>query len=79
MGKYLDVGKKGVHFNQVANRITREYIKKGYPPEKAREIGRKTAGKVFWHKFKKKKGRKIIKRAKAKAGKNRKGKKRRKR
>jgi len=64
MGKYLDVGEKGVHFEDVARKIAKEYEKKGYPKEKALEIGRKTAGKIFWHKFGKRGGKKIIAKAK---------------
>ena len=71
MGKYLDVGKKGIHFNQIANKVAREYIEKGYPQKKAREIGRKTAGKIFWNKFGKRRGSRIIRKARAKASKGR--------
>ena len=64
MGKFLDVGVKGVHFQDVEEKIYREYRKKGYSDKKAREIARKTAGKIFWQKFGKKGGRKIIAKAK---------------
>ena len=64
MGKYLDVGEEGVHFEQVARKIAKEYEKKGYPKEKAMEIGRRTAGKIFWHKFGRRRGKKIIAKAK---------------
>ena len=51
MGKYEDVGEKGVHFENVVREIKQYYISKGYSPEKAEEIARKTAGKIFWRKF----------------------------
>lgn len=67
MGKFVDVGKKGVHFQDVANRIARYYRRKGYSPKKARSIGRRTAGKIFWSKFGRRRGRRIIRTAKRKA------------
>jgi len=69
MGKYLDVGKKGVHFQDVERKIYRYYRKKGYSEAKARRIARATAGKIFWRKFGKKKGSKIIAKARTKAAK----------
>lgn len=51
MGKHVDVGEKGVHFENVVREIKQYYISKGYPPDKAEEIARKTAGKIFWRKF----------------------------
>ena len=47
MGQYLDVGKKGVHFQDVVEKIAKEYMKKGHSKKEAYEIARKTAGKVF--------------------------------
>ena len=63
MGKYLDVGVKRVHFQDVVKKVAQQYIKKGYSKRKALEIGRKVAGKIFWAKFGKKRGRKIIRKA----------------
>ena len=60
MGRYLDVGQKGVHFEDVVREIKQFYIEKGYSEEEAERIARATAGKVFWHKVGKARGRKII-------------------
>lgn len=64
MGKYLDVGEKGVHFQDVAENVAKQYMKKGVPKEKAMEIGKRVAGAVFWRKFGKRRGKKIISKAK---------------
>ena len=60
MGKYLDVGKKGVSFQDVVRKIEREYIRKGYSKKRAHEIAVRTAGRVYWRKFGKKKGSRYI-------------------
>lgn len=51
MGKHVDVGEKGVHFQEVVRHIEQFYIEKGYSKEKAHEIAVRTAGKIFWRKF----------------------------
>ena len=79
LGKFLDVGKKGVHFQDVAEKVAREYMKKGYSKKEAEKIGRKVAGKIFWHKFGKKRGRKIIAKAKRIAKRSKSGRKNKKR
>lgn len=35
MGRYLDVGEKGVSFEEVVAKIRQEYIEKGYSYEEA--------------------------------------------
>ncbi|RLG44616.1 MAG: hypothetical protein DRN81_04120 [Thermoproteota archaeon] len=62
----MDVGEKGVRFEDVVRQIKRYYIKRGYSPERAEEIARKTAGKIFWRKFGKRQGAAIISRARRK-------------
>lgn len=60
----MDVGKKGVRFKGVSRKIARFYMKKGYSKKRATEIGKKTAGKIFWRKFGKRRGKSILRRAK---------------
>ena len=55
-------GRSGERFKKLAKEIEREYIKKGYSKKRAREIGRATAGKVFWQKFGKERGKRILRR-----------------
>ncbi len=62
----MDVGKKGVRFKDIENKIYRFYLKKGYPPDQAREIARRTAGKIFWQKFPGQQGARIISQARKK-------------
>ena len=59
----MDVGKKGVRFKDVAEKVAKFYKKKGYSRREAEEIGKKVAGKVFWRKFGKKRGREILRKA----------------
>jgi len=51
MGKYVDVGEKGMSFDQVVAKIRAQYIARGYNYEEADRIARATAGKIFWEKF----------------------------
>ena len=37
----------GKRFNRLAEKVTREYEKKGYPKEEAETWGKDTAGKVY--------------------------------
>ena len=60
--KHYNVGGRTT-FQGFAKRVAKEYKRKGYSTKRARAIGRKTAGKVFWVKYGKKRGRKIIKKA----------------
>ncbi len=46
---------KRIGFNNLAKKVAREYIKKGYPKKEAEEIGIKTAGKVYYKKLAKRK------------------------
>jgi hypothetical protein len=57
-----DKGRSGKRFKALADKIYMEYLRRGYPPTKAREIAVKTAGKIFWQKYGKKTGRWILKR-----------------
>jgi len=41
----------GGHFNEVANKIAKEYEKKGYSKKEAEEIGKKTAASVYRNKI----------------------------
>jgi len=41
----------GGHFNEVANKIAKEYEKKGYPKKEAEDIGKKTAASVYRNKI----------------------------
>jgi len=77
MGKVLDVGKKGFHFQDLVRKVYRYYRKKGMSKKKAMELAKKTAGKVFWQKFGKKQGAKIVAKARKLASKKKGGKKRR--
>lgn len=51
MGRYVDVGEKGVSFDEVVAKIRSEYIARGYSYEEADRIAKATAGKIFWKKF----------------------------
>ena len=42
------MAKKKIGFNTLANRVAREYRKKGYSAKTARKYGQETAGKVYW-------------------------------
>ena len=55
-------GRSGKRFKKLEREIATEYIKKGYSKKKAEYIGRATAGKVFWLKFGKRKGSRILRR-----------------
>ena len=55
-------GRSGKKFQKLSKKITKEYIKKGFSKKKAEYIGKATAGKIFWQKFGKRKGSKILKR-----------------
>ena len=50
-------------FQELKNKIKREYIKKGYSPATAERYAEATAGKIFWEHYGKKKGRKVLKKA----------------
>jgi len=41
----------GGHFNEVADKIAKEYEKKGYSKQEAEEIGKKTAASVYRRKI----------------------------
>ena len=58
----LDKGRSGKRFKSLAEKIKREYIKKGYSVSRAEKIARATAGKVFWEKYGKIRGRRILRR-----------------
>jgi len=58
----LAKGRSGRKFKRLQRKVTIEYLKKGYPFSKAQQIGRATAGKIFWLKYGKKSGRWILKR-----------------
>lgn len=45
-------------FDKLAEKISHEYERKGIPPEKAKEWGRETAGKVYEEQQSRKKGKK---------------------
>jgi len=55
-------GRSGKRFKSLENRVEREYIRKGYSRARARQIARATAGKVFWEKYGKRKGKRILRR-----------------
>ena len=55
-------GRSGKAFKSLARRVEREYLKKGYSKKRAERIGRATAGKVYWEKFGKRKGSRILRR-----------------
>jgi len=57
-------GRSGEHFKALEDRIYKEYRKKGYSEKRARSIARATAGKVFWQKYGKVRGKRILKREK---------------
>ncbi|MEM3859506.1 MAG: hypothetical protein QW478_08890 [Candidatus Micrarchaeaceae archaeon] len=42
--------KKHIGFNRLANKVAREYRKKGYSAKTARKYGQETAGKIYWYK-----------------------------
>jgi len=58
----LDKGRTGKRFKRLAKKVEQEYRRKGYSLKRARQIGRATAGKIFWQKYGKKKGREILRR-----------------
>ena len=55
-------GRSGNNFKSLEKRVEREYRKKGYSKAKAEQIGKATAGKIFWKKYGKKSGSRILKR-----------------
>ncbi len=55
-------GRSGKRFKKLAGHVTKEYEKKGYSKKRAEYIGKATAGKVFWRKYGKKKGKAILRR-----------------
>lgn len=60
MGRWLDVGKKGVSFQDVVKKIEQQYRKKGYSKKRAHELAVRTAGRIYWRKFGRKKGSRYI-------------------
>ena len=57
-----EVGRSGKRFENLENKIYREYLRRGFSRKRAKEIAKATAGKIFWMKFGKKKGREILRR-----------------
>ena len=57
-----DQGRTGERFKSLESKVYREYKRKGYSAERARDIAKKTAGSVFWEKYGKKSGSNILKR-----------------
>ena len=55
-------GRSGKKFKRLERRVYNEYRKKGYSKSRSRQIAKATAGKVFWHKYGKKSGKRILKR-----------------
>jgi len=55
-------GRSGKQFKKLSKHIASQYRKKGYSKKEAERIGKATAGKIFWKKFGKKKGREILRR-----------------
>ena len=55
-------GRSGERFKKLAEEIAEEYMKKGYSRSAAMRIGRATAGKVYWRKYGKVKGKRILRR-----------------
>lgn len=55
-------GRTGKRFRRLSRQVTAGYVKKGYPKAEAKKIGQATAGKVFWRKFGKKRGKRILRR-----------------
>ena len=58
----LDKGRTGNRFKALAEQVAEEYMKKGYSRQKALQIGKAVAGKVFWRKYGKVKGSRILRR-----------------
>ena len=58
----LGKGRSGEKFKKLAKQVEKEYLKKGYSKKRAHRIGQATAGKVFWQKFGKRKGKIILRR-----------------
>jgi len=56
------VGRSGKRFERLARHVARQYEKKGYSKKRAEYIGKATAGKVFWRKYGKEGGKKILRR-----------------
>lgn len=57
-----DKGRSGKRFKALAETVAEEYMKKGYSRARALEIGKAVAGKVFWRKYGKIKGERILRR-----------------
>jgi hypothetical protein len=53
---------RGEKFRALERKIYADYRRRGFSKKRAREIARATAGKVFWRKFGKKRGSKILRR-----------------
>ena len=57
-------GRSGSRFKKLQMEVANEYMRRGYSRTKAMEIGKAVAGKVFWRKYGKSSGRRILKREK---------------
>lgn len=55
-------GRSGEKFKRLASEVAAEYRKKGYSPARAKRIGEATAGKVFWQKYGRRSGSRILRR-----------------
>ena len=55
-------GRSGDKFKALEKRVYAEYRKKGYSKTEAEHIARATAGKVFWEKYGKRSGSRILRR-----------------
>ena len=55
-------GRSGERFKKLERTIYNEYIRKGYSSKRARQIARATAGKVFWRKYGRTTGERILRR-----------------
>lgn len=53
-------GHSGERFKALSDEVAAEYRKKGYSAKRAREVGDAVAGKVYWRKYGKKGGEKIL-------------------
>jgi len=55
-------GRSGDKFKKLSSQVTKDYLKKGYSKKRAKKIGQAVAGKVFWRKFGKRTGSRILRR-----------------
>ena len=55
-------GRSGEKFKRLASEVAAEYRKKGYSAARAQRIGEATAGKVFWQKYGRRSGGRILRR-----------------